>query len=150
MLDGILDLVKDQAMQAITGNADVPEEKKDAAIETTTSTILDGLKGQLTPDNLGGVLSLLGGSSSDIANSPLVSSLQGSVVSALSKKVGLNSAIGNSIASAVIPALMGMLSNKENDPNDSFNITSIVESLAGQSGGKKGGLLGGLASLFGK
>ncbi|MBD8388768.1 DUF937 domain-containing protein [Dysgonomonas sp. BGC7] len=150
MLDGILDLVKDQAMQAITNNTDVPAEKKDAAIETTTSTIVDSLKGQLSSNNLGSIVSLFGGNdNSDIANSPLVSSIQSSVVSALSQKVGLSSSVANSIASAVIPALIGLISKKSNDPNDSFSIESLVESFSGQ-GNKKGGILGALTSLFGK
>lgn len=150
MLDGILDLVKDQAMKAITNNADVPEEKKEDAINTTTSTIVDSLKGQMSSGDLGGIMSLFGGGSSDIASNPIVSSLQSSLVSALGKKVGLSSSICNTIASAVIPALIGMISNKEKDPNDSFNLASLVESFAGQQGGKKGGLLDGLGGLFGK
>ncbi|MFV0506263.1 MAG: DUF937 domain-containing protein [Bacteroidales bacterium] len=150
MLDGILDLVKDQAMKAIGGNTDVPEEKKEDAINTTTSTIVDGLKDQMSSGNLDSIMGLFGGSKSDVTNNPLVSSLQNSVVSALGKKVGLNPSICSSIASAVVPTLIGMISNKEKDPNDSFSIASLVGSFAGQQGGKKGGLLGGLSNLFGK
>ncbi|WP_029906121.1 DUF937 domain-containing protein [Prevotella sp. 10(H)] len=146
MLDGIMDLIKGQARRAITNNADIPAEKQEAAVETTATTIVDGLKEHFTPDNLSNVLGLFGGGSSNIGN-PMVSSIQNSVVSALSKKVGLNPAVANSIASAVIPALMVALSKKSNDPNDSFSFESLVQSFTGK---KEGGILGSLGSLFGK
>lgn len=145
MLDGIIDLVKDQVLGAITNNADVPADKKDAAVETTTSAVVDGLKDQLTPDNLSNVLGMFSGSSANGNN--LASGLQSSVVSALSEKVGLSPSIANSIASTVIPAIMGLIANKNDDPNDSFNLESLVKSVTGKKGG---GILGTLGSLFGK
>lgn len=76
-----------------------------------------------------------------------MSGLQNSVVNALSEKLGLNKDIANSIASAVIPAIMSLFSQKANDPNDeSFTIESLIGALGGKSGG---GLLGMLGGLFG-
>ena len=145
MLDGIIDLVKDQALAAITNNAGVPADKKEAAVETTTSAVVNGLKDQLTPDNLSNILGIFSGGSA--SNSNLTSGLQSSVVSALSEKVGLSPAVANSIASTVIPAIMGLISKKHNDSNDSFSLESLVESVTGKQGG---GILGTLGGLFGK
>ncbi|EGK02023.1 DUF937 domain-containing protein [Dysgonomonas gadei] len=145
MLDGIIDLVKDQALGAITNNAGVPADKKEAAVETTTSAVVNGLKDQLTPDNLSNILGIFSGGSA--SNSNLTSGLQSSVVSALSEKVGLSPAVANSIASTVIPAIMGLISKKHNDSNDSFSLESLVESVTGKQGG---GILGTLGGLFGK
>lgn len=144
MLDSIINLVKNQALGAITNNAAVPADKKDAAVETTTSTIVDGLKSQLTPSNLSNLTGLFGGNS---GSSAITDSIQGSVVSALSEKVGLNKDIANSIASTVIPAVIGLISKKNNDANDSFSLESLVESVTGK---KEGGILGALGGLFGK
>ncbi|SBW05713.1 DUF937 domain-containing protein [uncultured Dysgonomonas sp.] len=145
MLDGIIDLVKDQALGAITNNAGVPADKKEAAVETTTSAVVNGLKDQLTPDNLSNILGMFSGGSTSSSN--LTSGLQSSVVSALSDKVGLSPAVANSIASTVIPAIMGLISKKHNDSNDSFSLESLVESVTGKQGG---GILGALGGLFGK
>ena len=145
MLDGIIDLVKDQALGAITNNAGVPADKKEAAVETTTSAVVNGLKDQLTPDNLSNILGIFSGGSA--SNSNLTSGLQSSVVSALSEKVGLSPAVANSIASTVIPAIMGLIAKKHNDSNDSFSLESLVESVTGKQGG---GILGTLGGLFGK
>lgn len=147
MLDDILKLVKQEVLPAITNNAEVPSDKKDAVIETTTSTIVDGLKKQFTPDNLSAITNLFSGDTSEGSN--IVSGLQSSVVNALSEKVGLNKDVANNIASAVIPAIIGLFSKKVNDPEDKgFNIESIIGALSGGKGSS--GLLGMLGGLFGK
>lgn len=147
MLEGIIDLVKDQVLPAITNNSAIPADKKEAAVETTTSTIVDGLKEHFTPDNLALITSLFSGGGS-AGGGDIVSGLQSSVVNALSEKVGLNKDIANSIASAVVPAIMGLFSQKVNDPNDKgFSIESIMGAFGGKGGG---GILGALGCLFGK
>lgn len=145
MLDNIINLVKEQALGAISGNAGVPADKKDAAVNATTSSIVDGLKEHFTPDNLSAITNLFSGGVSDTQG--ISSSLQTSVVSALSEKVGLSKDVANSIASAVIPAVIGLFSKKTNDPNDSgFSIESLVQAF---NGGKGGGIFDALGSLFG-
>lgn len=144
MLDNIIQLVKDEALGVIANNAEVPGDKKEAVVETTTSTIVDGLKDHFTPDNLSAITSLFSGES-PAGGSDIVNSLQNSVVNALSEKVGLNRDVANSIASAVIPAIMNLFSNKANDPNDTgFNIESIIGAFGGKSSGGILGMLGGL------
>ena len=129
MLDNIINLVKEQALGAIGGNAGVPADKKDAAVNATTSSIVDGLKEHFTPDNLSAITNLFSGGESDTQG--ISSSLQTSVVSALSEKVGLSKDVANSIASAVIPAVIGLFSKKTNDPNDSgFSIESLVQAFS--------------------
>lgn len=145
MLDNIINLVKEQALGAITGNAGVPAEKKDAAVDATTSSIVDGLKEHFTPDNLSALTSLFGGGASDAQG--ISASLQNSVVSALCEKVGLSKDVANGIASVVIPAVIGLFSKKTNDSNDSeFSIESLVQAF---NGGNGGGIFDALGSLFG-
>lgn len=153
MLDGILDLIKTQAQEAVA-TAGVPADKQDAAVETTASTIVDGLKENLSLDNVSSIMGLFSGdSSSSVANNSVINSIQGSVVSALSSKVGLSSDIANTIATTVVPALMGMLSQKSNDSGDSFDFGSLLQSFTGGKSGKSeksgGGILGNiLGKLF--
>ncbi|MFV0537280.1 MAG: DUF937 domain-containing protein [Dysgonomonas sp.] len=148
MLDGILDLIKDHALGAITNNADVPDDKKDAAVETTTSAIVDGLKNNLSLDNVSSLLGFSGGES-DSANNQTVNSIQTSVISSLSEKVGLSKEVAGSIASTVVPALLQLLSKKSGDANDSFNFDSLLKSFTGGSG-KGEGIQNTLGKLFGK
>jgi len=145
MLDSIINLVKDQALEAITNNSNVPEDKKDAAVATTTSTIIDSLKNEINPDNISSIIGLLGNNSS-LDNNPLAGSIQNSLVSALSSKVGLDQGIANNIASTVIPALLNAFTHKSNDPDDSFNIESMVQSFIGKD---SNGILSKIGKLFG-
>ncbi len=156
MLDNILGLVKDQVLPAITNNTEIPADKKDAVVETTTSSILDGLKDQLIPDNLTEVMGLFGGNSpaSNFGSNAMVQGVQSTVVSALTSKVGINSGIANTIASTVVPAVINMFSKKVADDSDpGFNVQALIESFAGGSNagaaGKAGGILGALGGLFG-
>ena len=148
MLNGILDLIKDSALGAITNNADVPDDKKDAAVETTTNAIVDGIKNNLSLDS---VSSLLGGSDGDsnLANNQTINSIQTSVISSLSEKVGLSKEVASSIASAVVPALLQLLSKKSGDSNDAFSFDSLLKSFTGDSQ-KGGGILSTLGKLFGR
>ncbi|MFV0418416.1 MAG: DUF937 domain-containing protein [Dysgonomonas sp.] len=145
MLDSIIDLVKGEALSAITNNDNVPADKRDAAVEATTSGIVDGLKSQFSSGNLSNILDIFGGSGGNTAS--LTSSIENSVVSALSQKVGLSPSVASSIASVVIPAVVGLISKKHNDSNDSFSLDSVVESFTKNQGG---GILGAIKGLFGK
>lgn len=147
MLDGILKLVKEQVLDAVT-KADVPVDKQVATIDTATTTIVDGLKDNLNAGSISSLLSLFGGNSNKeaIASNPLISSIQSSVVSALTEHVGLSPSIAKSVASMAVPAIIGLLSKKSGDSKDSFDLGSFAESISKKSGGL-GGLIGG---LFGK
>lgn len=147
MLNGILDLIKDSALGAITNNADVPDDKKDAAVETTTNAIVDGIKNNISLDSISSLLGSDG--NSDLANNQTVNSIQTSVISSLSEKVGLSKEVAGSIASAVVPALLQLLSKKSGDSNDSFSFDSLLKSFTGDSP-KGGGILNTLGKLFGK
>ncbi|MDR1706429.1 MAG: DUF937 domain-containing protein [Prevotella sp.] len=148
MLDGILDLIKDQALGAITNNADVPDDKKSAAVETTTNAIVDGFKNNLSLDNVSSLLGLSGDDSA-LTNNQTVNSIQTSVISSLSEKVGLSKEVAGSIAAAVVPALLQLLSKKSGDTNDSFSFDSLLQSFTGSSQ-KGGGILSTLGKLFGR
>lgn len=148
MLDNIIGLVKDQVLNSVTGgNIDIPADKKDQIVDTTASSFMDGLKSNISMDNLSSLTSLFGSKDSTSTNS-ITSGIQSTVVASLCEKVGLSKELANTIASTAIPAIMGMFQSKANDPNDSsFSIESLIKSF---SGGKGGGILGALTGLFGK
>ncbi|MDL2215356.1 hypothetical protein LJC00_04125 [Dysgonomonas sp. OttesenSCG-928-M03] len=155
MLDNILELVKDQVLPAITGNNEIPADKKDAAVETTTSSILEGLKDQLIPDNLTEVMNMFSGNSpvSNFGNSVMVQGVQSTVSSALTNKVGLNSALATTIASTVVPAVISLFTKKVGDKDEpGFNVESLIAAITGNKGGGSqsgGGILDMLGGLFG-
>lgn len=149
MLDSILNIVKEKAMDVIANNSQIPEEKKQETVQTTTHALADGLKQNLNLSNLSGLSSLFGGGNASSSN-PIVNNIQSTVVNELTQKVGLSQGLATTIASTVISAVMNVLSKKVNDPNDKgFNLESIVGAFTGKSGSGSGGdLLGSLGKLF--
>ncbi len=124
MLDQIMNLVKGQVSDAIGGMKGIPEEKKEAAVQTTAHSLLDGLKQNATPSGLSSLLGLGGGGGSAAGMS---SGLEGGVVSALTSKVGLSPAIAQKIAATVIPLVMSLFKKKVDDPKEpGFNLESLL------------------------
>ncbi len=145
MFDELFKLVAGESGEQIINNPQVPNEQNDAAIETTTNSIFDGLKSQVAGGNGADVLSLLGGQTG-INGNPLVGGLTANVTNSLMDKLGIDSPAAKQIAAALVPVVLSKLVSRTNDPNDNgFDINSIFGSL---TGGKSdqfnlGGLLGG-------
>jgi hypothetical protein len=145
MFDELLKLVSNESGEQIINNPQIPNEQNDAAIETTTSSIMDSLKRQIAGGNGADVLSLLGGQSG-VQGNPLVGNLTSNVTNSLMDKLGVSNPVAKQIAASLVPVVIGKLVNRTNDPNDNgFDINSIFGSL---TGGKSdqfnlGGLLGG-------
>ncbi len=142
MLNNIVNLVKDQVSNLIGGNSQVPADKKDETIRTTTSSIVDGLKSHL---GSGGALTSLfgGGSSGSSTSSAIVSTVE----KALTGKVGLSSSVAHGIAAAAVPAVMSLFSKKVNDPKEpGFNLQSLTDAF---KGGGEGGIKSAIGKLFG-
>ncbi|WP_295126861.1 DUF937 domain-containing protein [uncultured Chitinophaga sp.] len=148
MLDQLLQLVKSSANEAVVANPAVPNEQNEAVIGEATNAVATGLQDALANGNTNDVLSLLSGKSDASTANPLVNNISGNLVESLTKKFGLNSGTASQIAGTLIPAVLGKLVKKTNDPNDSsFNIQDILNSL---TGGSASGLnLGGILGKFG-
>lgn len=145
MLDQIMDLVRNNAGNAVTNNPSIPNEKNEAAIQEGGNSIMETLKDALAGGRLNDVLGYFKGGGSD---SRIVDEATHNYSRQLQNNMGLDSKDANDVASQVIPNAMSQLANKTNDPNDSsFNIQDIFNQL---SGGKTGGLnIQNLLSKFG-
>lgn len=160
MLDNLINLVKEHAGEAIINNTAVPNEKNDAAIQTTASSIVETLKGQVSKGNISDLAGLFSGKSGGSAG--IVDAVKGNVSKELASKLGIDSNAASGIAASLIPIVMKSLAKKTNDPNDkSFDLGGIVNSLGGNAqvlntvtgmlgGQKAGGIMGMVKGLFGK
>lgn len=143
MLEQLLNLVKEHAGEAVVNNPAVPNDKNEGILQEAVSSITGGLKEQLAGGGIQNVLKTLGGQASTTAGNPVVDNISGNFVTNIVEKFGVNPQTAQSIASTIIPAVMGSLVKKTNDPNDSsFDLGGILSHL---SGGKVSGLnLGGI------
>ena len=130
MFDNLLNLVKEHASDAIIKNPSIPNEKNEEAISSTTNSIFNSLKSQVSSGNLNELLGMF--SKGDTKSSPIVNAVSNNTITDLMSKFGLDKGAAGSIASQLIPNVMEKLVNKTNDKNDSsFDLNSIVSSLGG-------------------
>lgn len=145
MLENLISLVKENAKEAIIDNPAIPNEQNDAACETAATSIFDSLKNMVGNGGLESVTQLLGNNGA--AQGSTVNEISGNVAGELMKKFGLENSAANGIVQSLIPTVMGQLTSKTNDPNDSsFDLQGILGAL---TGGDAGGIFGKLKGLIG-
>ena len=115
MLNNLINLVKEHAGDAIINNPAIANKHKDAAIETTASSIMEGLKSQLGSGGISGLTSMFQGGGVG-TNSSLVQNITQVVISNLSKKFGISSEVASGIAKSLIPTVMNQLVKKNKRP----------------------------------
>ncbi|GEP95379.1 hypothetical protein [Chitinophaga cymbidii] len=145
MLDQLLQLVRDNAQDAVVANPAVPNDQNEAVIGEATKTVATGLQDALASGNLKDVMGLFNSNGQVDNSNPVVNNISGNLIGNLQEKFNLNGGTAASIAGSLIPAVLGSLVKKTNDPNDNgFSLDGIFSSLTGGStqGLNLGGLLG--------
>lgn len=144
MLEQLINLVKENAGEAIINNQAIPNELNNSAIETVAQSIFGGLQNQAASGNMTEIAGLFqqGGS---LLNNPIVSQLINTVSGSVASKFGVSGDQAQNIASSLLPSVMNQLVTKTNDPSDtSIDITSVLQSVSGNSGLDVSGILGSL------
>lgn len=152
-LENLLQLVKENAGEAIEQNPAIPNQFNDAAIGETAEHIVDGLKSQVSAGNIGGLMGLLNSNGSSLLSNPIVSQIITSLSGTFASKFGIDPQQANQVASSIISNVLPQLIAKINDPNNhQFDLQTIAKEFgAGGLGGMLGGMLGGSGGgLFGK
>lgn len=147
MLENLIQLVRENAGEAIINNPAVPNENNDAAIEATAGSIFDSLKDQFSGSGgLDMITNLFQGNDAASTN-PVAGGIGSDVISGLVKKLGLPEGAAAGIVSQLLPKVLDSLKSKTNDPNDnSFDLQGIIGSLAGE---QAGGLFNKVKGMFG-
>lgn len=161
MLENIISMVKDQVMDKISGTAEIPEDKKTEVAQTTTSSIIEGLKNQMTPDNISSLKSMFGAAAESpeadteqIRQNGIAQGVESNVVSSLTSKTGLNTATATKIAALVVPAVIALFARKAKSGSGSdFDVGSLVNAFTGgnsSSSGSGKGIMDMVGNFFGK
>lgn len=144
MFDNLLNLVKEHAGDAIINNPAIPNEKNEEAINATTNSIVDSLKGQVSSGNLNGLMDMFKGG--NVNASSISSALNGNVVNDLMKKFNIDQSAASGIANNLLPKVMENFVKKTNDPNDkSFDLQGVLSNLGG---GGAGGIMDTVKGFF--
>ncbi len=133
MLENLLDLVKQNAGDAIINNPAIPNDRNNEAISEATNSIAGGLQGLFSQSGgLKDIIRMFSGQNQGAATNNITQSLSGGLIESLMSKFGLNSQSAGSIASSLIPSVLSNLVSRTNDPNDNgFNIQDIFNNFSG-------------------
>ena len=140
MFDEVLKMVKDHIGNNPQVASAIPPGQHEEVTHEVATQVTQGLAQQAAVHGgTGGLLSQL--QSGLTSNSPIVTAIEGGVVSSLASKFGLPPIATGAIAAA-LPGLLQKFAHKANDPNDpSITPDSITNSFSN---------LGGLGNIFGR
>lgn len=109
MLEKILDLAKNYVQENVTKSADIPENKKDSVSQSIMNAIQKNVQQAAgSKFDLNSLMGLLGNGN----NSDFYKNTESSIVSALTGKSGLSTALAGTIASSILPGLIKSITSK--------------------------------------
>jgi len=153
MIDQLVNLVRQNADDAIIKNPAIPNDQNNAAIQDVAQNIFGGLQDQVQGGNVSSILSMFNSGSS---SNPMVNQIIARVAGSLASKFGISQQTAQQIASGILPVVMNQFVNKTKDPNDNdFDLQDVISKVgggninAGDILGKLGGS-GGIGGALGK
>jgi hypothetical protein len=140
MIEQLLNLVKENAQDAVINNPGIPNTQNSEVIQTLASSISGGLQEQIQQGNVQELLGLFSAQSlqdgNGLSSNPIVNQITQTAIKAIADKFGLSSGVAGGIVASVLPGVIGSLIKKINNPNDSsMDIGSIIGSLTGSTSG---------------
>ena len=158
MIDQLVNLVRQNAGDAIVKNPAIPDDKNNDAIQDVAQNIFGGLQEQAQGGNLSSLVSMF--NSGPSSSNPAVTQIIGRVAGSLASKFNVSPQTAQQIASGILPVVMNQFVNKAKDPNDNdFDLQDIVSKvgggkvdasdLLGKLTGGSGGIGGALGKMFG-
>ncbi|WP_128543580.1 hypothetical protein [Larkinella soli] len=137
MLDTLMNLVRQNADDAVINNPAIPNHQNEEAINAISGGIMGGLQQQAQGGNLGDLLGMVmgQGGQAGVQSSPVTQGVQQNVQQSLIERLGISPQTAMSVAGAVVPMILGKLMQKSQDPNDPSVDGNII---MGQATGRQG------------
>ena len=130
MFENLINLVRQNAGDAVISNPSIPNEKNEVAVETAGDSIMTTLKNALAGGRLNDVLGFF--KNGKQGSPELVREATNNYAQDLQNNLGLAPAEANKAAAGLVPQTMQQLATKTADPSDnSFNIQDIFNKLSG-------------------
>ncbi|MDO6736543.1 hypothetical protein [Wenyingzhuangia sp. 2_MG-2023] len=146
MIDGIIDAIKGQALEALTDKLGLNGQQVDNVLDSSKEAVESTVAEEAKNNGVDTMLNLFSGNDNSSSANNLLSSLGGNLISSLTKN-GFDSNMSSQIKDIVLPILMNYLSSKIG--GDSSNLSGMLGGLLG-SNSKSDSLLGSLGSGFAK
>ncbi len=145
MLDGIITSLKDQVSGELLNKTSVKKEELPGIFDIVKEQATEKLGAAVAGGGLDSVMNLFSKNDNSEGANNIQSALSSGIVSGLASKLGFDSAKANSVVSMILPHLMKLITNK-NDETDAGD-SSFLEGMLG--GGGASDLLGKAKGMFG-
>jgi uncharacterized protein YidB (DUF937 family) len=144
MIDEILNVLKNEVGGQIMEKANIPSDKLDSVMNVIGDSAKKEVVSQMTSGNLSTMMNLFSNNKNSHGADDLQSSIQNNIVSGLIQKLGLSESIANTISNIAVPALIGLITKKNNETpdDDPSPLNDIFGNVMNNKGG--GNILGGL------
>ncbi|QRR01148.1 hypothetical protein [Dyadobacter sandarakinus] len=152
MLDELFAMIKQSGQQAVVDNNEVPNEHNEGVMSEAHDSIVQGLGNIKDPGQLNGLLE--SARSGSAGNNPAVQQISDNFMGGIMQKFGINAGTASSIASAIIPVVLGKIAQRQQG-GGGFDLGGLLGSLTGHAapgtsqGGGLGGKIGGIGSKLG-
>jgi len=138
MLDLLLNIIKENSLDAVVNNTQIPNEHNEGVQKVVMSGIQNGLSSALSGGNVSGIMDLFsqGSKGKNLNTNPIYQLISKNVSASLKEKFGLNEKVSDGLITSLLPTVLSKFSQKTTDSKDSsIDMNSIIGSL---TGGKKG------------
>jgi hypothetical protein len=144
MLDQLMKLVEQSAQQPIVQNKAIPDQFNNAAIKEVTNQIINSLKSQVDQGNVQQIVAMFqGGVGKSIGSHPVVNNIVTSVAGSLTTKFNLPPQVAQSVATSLVPNVIGQVIRKANDPRDiDFDLQQMMRGMSGNQSLDISGMIG--------
>ncbi len=140
MLEQLINSVKAEVGSQIAGETNLPSGTMDKVFSVIGDVTKSEITSQMIGGNLSNVMNLFSDKPNNNEANQIQSNISSGVLSGLTSKLGLSPQIARTIVAVAIPALVNMITRKNNTTPD--DDPSPLNEIFGGSG--KGGLLGGV------
>ncbi|MCC8173312.1 MAG: DUF937 domain-containing protein [Odoribacter sp.] len=121
----------------------IPQDKKEDAVQTATSSIVESLRQNFSEDQIDDIVNQLSSNNPDTTTSRLNTNIQEKVSNDLTQKTGLSRKDAIGLAAVLTPVVIRMFSRKINDGSDpNFNLQSMMGAFKGSTHSGISGVLG--------
>lgn len=132
MLDQLIQVVREQAQDAIVNNRDIDDQHNEDAIQEAAKTISGSLQEQLAAGNFKEVMNIFNSKTSNEGN-PIIGQITQVFTEQLGSKFHVDKNKAGGIAGSMIPVIIDQLVRKTNDDKDpSIDLNNIFGSLVGK------------------
>lgn len=148
MLDQLIQMIQQSGQQSVVENNEVPNEHNEAVMAEAQNSIISGLNNAAST---GEINSLMESVQSGQANSnPAVQQISNNFMGSIMEKFGINSSTAASIASSIIPMVIGKMMNKgaQGNAGGGFDLGGLLASLTGGGNNANNGAAAGNGGLM--